>query len=76
MLRINPRILELRTCFLYAVLHLFMVSDRNHTFHIGTHQEPDSHTGRLADILGRKGAMLLALSLFGVLLVRFKVYWA
>ncbi len=67
MLRIKPRILELRTYFPYAVLPLFMVSDRE-LFFIWALIRADSHTGRLADILGRKGAMLLALSLFGVLL--------
>lgn len=65
MLLIKPRILGLHTYFLYAVVPLFMVSDKKKViWHLS---ELIPVLGRLSDILGRKGAMLLALSLFGVL---------
>lgn len=63
--QINLPISVLHICYPYVVLHLFMVSHVNHIV-IWT-KGLTANSGRLADILGRKGAMLVALSLFGTI---------
>ena len=64
--QINLPISVLHICYPYVVSHLFMVSHVNHIV-IWT-KGLTANSGRLADILGRKGAMLVALSLFGTIL--------
>ena len=58
----KPRTLEHRIYYLCVALRHFMVGIHHRNELV---QNFDAFIGRLSDILGRRGAMLLALTLFG-----------